>query len=176
MQSYYIEKITDFHEKNLHSNWARTQFDIQDDCIIAFSGAYKPLKHPSLPGSKKKVNPKIFDFMLQFFVKHKRLSFREAETRRRLLIEFMKTELGDTFFSLNGHILHHQNQLSISSIHSNLRASLFHIAFFIHPLPKDLHILSLDQLDIDPKAFALQVVKRYCEEIKLIYQLSLNQL
>lgn len=176
MKRYYIQEITDFHEKNLHSNWAKSQFNIKDDCIISFCGAYTPINLPTLPNSTKKAEPKLFEFMLHFFVKHKRLSFREAETRKRLLIEFMVSELGEPFFSLNSSVLCDQKQLSISSINSNLRASLFHIAFFIHPLDQNINLLSLEQIDVDPKEFAIQSMKRYCEDINMIQDLSLNQL
>ena len=65
--------------------------------------------------------------------------------------------------------------ISISKTVSNLRASLFHIGFFIQKTPDATHLLSLDDLKVEAKNFALQSMKRYCEDMHLIHELSLNQ-
>ena len=175
MKSFYIEQHTHFNEKDLNSNWSKKQFNISDDNIIAFSGSFSPIELPNMPQSTKKADPKLFDLMLHFVVKHKRISFREAETRRRLLIEFMKPLIHVHCFSMDGHLLCEDKQISISKTVSNLRASLFHIGFFIQKTPDATHLLSLDDLKVEAKNFALQSMKRYCEDMHLIHELSLNQ-
>lgn len=175
IKSYYIEQHTHLNEADINSNWSKKHFNISDDNIIAFLGSFSPIELPTLPQSTKKADPKLFDFMLHFIVKHKRISFREAETRRRLLIEFMKPLINPYCFTMDGHLLYKDKQINISKTVSNLRASLFHIGFFIQKTPNATHLVSLNDLKINIKDFALQSMKRYCEDMHLIHNLSLNQ-
>ena len=162
LKNYYLDYPINYDASQLKSGWAKRNFQIENDSMLAFLGSYKPKKNEQLPANTHK---NLTQTMLQIVVEHRRIGDREMLLRRHIFMEIICKTIENNSYTKDGNVFLNQKQVTISQVASNLRASMFHLAFFLRNDLEDPSLLALDQLDFDPKSFAIKIMQSYCRSI-----------
>lgn len=167
IKNYFIDYPTEYDLSYLKSGWAKKNFNIEADSILAFLGPLKGNAKSSIPATQLAYFSEA-EKVLHLVTEHRRLSKREMILRRHIFLEIISKSIGNESSIVDNNIVVFNQQLSISHLASNLRASMFHIAILISNDDNCSDFLSLSQLDLNPKHFAIAVMQKYCTAINTL--------
>ena len=171
MKTLYIDDEIKYIGSQLAPHWIYKNFKIQGDAIVAFCGECE-VKLTEMVDIEDVINdePIYSKYMLSFISEQFNVNLVEGVLRQRLLISIIKEMLekhgfvvqrsGDDIF-VNG------KKLSVSIATKSLTSVLIHTGVNIlsegAPIPVSGLVSDLGIKNI--KEFALEVMKRYSEEI-----------
>ena len=178
MKTLFIENEVKYIGSQLAPHWIYKNYKIQGDAIVAFCGECD-VKLTEMVDIEDVINnePIYSKYMLSFITEQFNVELIEGVFRQRLLISCIKEELedlghqikrcGDDLF-VNG------KKLSVSIATKSLTSVLIHTGVNILSEGAPIPVSGLESdLNIkDIKRFALNVMKRYSEEIDDIIMAS----
>lgn len=165
IKNYYIAADFDYDIALLKSGWAKKNFQIENDSLVSFQGIYK--HSPKIKPLDHQDSQPFFNSqkLLNFVIEHRRIHLREMLLRRHIFFEIICKTLGNDSKIIDNTIMLNKHRLSTTHIASNLRASMCHIGFLLRNDQENPQLLALDQLDINPKNFAITVMQKYCKSM-----------
>jgi hypothetical protein len=182
VQAKFIDKKIEYDGTQLTSHWALKNFDLQGDSIVAFIGPCNVQREKLVDIVDKKRNQPIFsEEMLHFIAEFFDLDLEKAILRQRILISVIKESLDasrrpstahlilarkgdDIFASADGET----RKLSVSIATLSPVSTLIHVGLNIKGEKIPVPAISLQELKIDPRNLANQVLQSYTEEIESV--------
>ncbi|MBE7711788.1 MAG: DUF366 family protein [Cyanobacteria bacterium SIG31] len=171
MKTYFIEKEIKYIGSQLAPHWIYKNFNIQGDSIVAFVGECE-VKLTEMVDIEDVINdePIYSKSMLSFISEQFNVNLIEGVFRQRLLICIIKEllEKRGVFVVRNGDdLMINGRKLSVSIATKSSTSILIHTGLNIDSEGAPVKAAGLEsELGIqDVKSFALEVMKRYSEEI-----------
>lgn len=172
MKTFFIDNEIKYIGSQLAPHWIYKNFKIQGDAIVAFCGECE-VKLTEMVDIEDVINnePIYSKYMLSFITEQFNIELVEGVLRQRLLMTTIKEVLesrgfkvkrdGDDLF-VNG------KKLSVSIATKSLTSVLIHTGINIlsEGAPIEVSGLESDLGIQDIKEFALEVMKRYSEELE----------
>ena len=172
MKTKFIEEEIKYIGSQLAPHWIYKNFKIQGDAIVAFIGECE-VKLTEMVDIEDVINnePIYSKYMLSFISEQFGIGLTEGVLRQRLLITIIKELLEEKgiFVVRNGDDLMIDNKkLSVSIATKSITSVLIHTGLNIISEGAPVAASGLtSELGIeDIKVFALQVMKRYSEELE----------
>ena len=173
MNTFFIETETKYHGSELSPHWIYKNFKLKGDSTVAFVGECE-VKLDEMVDLEDVINnePIYSDVMLSFIEENFHSTLQEAIFRQRLLAGIVRdmikerfpevqiTRDGDDVY-LNG------KKLTVSIATKSPTSTLIHFGINVLPThaPVDAAGLKSDLKIDDIKGFALELMKRYSEEL-----------
>ena len=171
MKTYFIDNEIKYIGSQLVSHWIYKNFKIQGDAIVAFIGECE-VKLTEMVDIEDVINnePIYSKSMLSFISEQFNINLVEGVLRQRLLISIIKELLEErgVFVIRKGDDLMIENRkLSVSIATKSTTSILIHTGLNIisSGAPVEASGLTSELGITDIKAFALEVMKRYSEEL-----------
>ena len=177
MKTSFIEKEIKYIGSQLAPHWIYKNFKIQGDAIVAFIGECE-VKLTEMVDIEDVINnePIYSKLMLNFISEQFGIGLTEGVLRQRLLITIIKEELEKIFQEQNKKIYIKRNgddliidgkKLSVSIATKSITSVLIHTGLNILSEGAPVSASGLEsELGItDIKGFALEIMRRYAEEI-----------
>ena len=174
MNTFFIKKETKYHGYELSPHWIYKNFHLKGDTIVAFIGECE-VKIDEMVDIEDVINnePIFSGKMLSFIEENFHSTLLEAVFRQRLLAGIVKDMIlerfpysdvrrdGDDVY-LNG------KKLTVSIATKSITSTLIHFGINVNPMnaPVDAAGLLTDLKIEDIKGFALELMKRYNEELQ----------
>ncbi len=171
MKTLYIEENIKYIGSQLAPHWIYKNYKIQSDAIVAFCGECD-VKLTEMVDIEDVINnePIYSKYMLSFITEQFNINLVEGVLRQRLLITCIKEALEDRGFNVKrkgDDLFINNRKLSVSIATKSLTSVLIHTGVNIlsEGAPIEVSALESDLNIKDIKNFALEVMKRYSEEI-----------
>ena len=178
MKTLFIDDEIKYTGSQLCPHWIYKNFKIQGDAVVAFCGECE-VKLSEMVDIEDVINdePIYSKSMLSFITEQFHVELVEGVLRQRLLISIIKETLENRGFEVrrNGDDLFINNKkLSVSIVTKSLTSVLIHTGLNIisNGAPVQASGLESDLGIKDVKEFALEVMKKYSEELEDIRQAS----
>lgn len=178
MKTLFIDDEIKYTGSQLCPHWIYKNFKIQGDAVVAFCGECE-VKLSEMVDIEDVINdePIYSKSMLSFITEQFHVELVEGVLRQRLLIFIIKETLENRGFEVrrNGDDLFINNKkLSVSIATKSLTSVLIHTGLNIisNGAPVQASGLESDLGIKDVKEFALEVMKKYSEELEDIRQAS----
>lgn len=178
MITKYINEKIKYIGTQLSPHWIYKNFKIQGDAITAFCGECE-VKLPEMVDLEDVLNnePIYSKNMLSFITEQFNVSLIEGIFRQRLLVCIIKEELenrGVFVLRKGDDLMINDKKLSVSIASKSLTSVLIHTGLNIDSegAPVKAAGLSSDLGIYDIKNFALEIMKKYSEEINDIISAS----
>lgn len=178
MKTLFIDDEIKYTGSQLCPHWIYKNFKIQGDAVVAFCGECE-VKLSEMVDIEDVINdePIYSKSMLSFITEQFHVELVEGVLRQRLLISIIKETLENRGFEVrrNGDDLFINNKkLSVSIATKSLTSVLIHTGLNIisNGAPVQASGLESDLGIKDVKEFALEVMKKYSEELEDIRQAS----
>jgi len=172
MKIKFIDKDIKYIGSQLSPHWIYKNFNIQGDSIVAFQGECE-VKLTEMVDIEDVINnePIYSKYMLSFISEQFGISLVEGVLRQRLLITIIKEILEEKgiFVVRNGDDLMINGQkLSVSIATKSINSILIHTGLNILSENAPVNACGLEsELGItDTKAFAVEVMERYADELE----------
>ncbi len=172
MKTKFIEEEIKYIGSQLAPHWIYKNFKIQGDAIVAFRGECK-VDLPEMVDIEDVINnePIYSKYMLSFITEQFGIELTEGVLRQRLLICIIKELLEEkgVFVVRNGDdLMIDGKKLSVSIATKSITSILIHTGLNILSENAPVNASGLaSELGInDTKEFALEVMKRYSEELE----------
>lgn len=182
MQVRFVDRRIEYDGTQLTSHWALKNFDLQGDSMVAFIGPCNVKKENLVDiVDKKRSQPIYSQEMLHFIAEFFDLDLEKAILRQRVLISVIKEILdadirpdtadlvlirkGDDIFAAVGE---ERRKLSVSIATLSPVSTLIHVGLNIKGEKIPVPAISLQELKIDPRNLANQVLQSYTEEIESV--------
>ena len=172
MKTFFIDKEIKYIGSQLCPHWIYKNFKIQGDAIVAFQGECE-VKLTEMVDIEDVINdePIYSKFMLSFISEQFGVNLVEGVLRQRLLITIIKELLEEkgVFVLRNGDdLMIDGRKLSVSIATKSITSVLIHTGLNIISEGAPVKASGLkSELGIeDIKGFALEVMRRYSEEIE----------
>lgn len=174
MRALWIDKIITYDGKQLCSHWIHSQSGETQDAIASFIGpADVPISNMVDLEDVKNNAPIFSKSMLHFIVEHFDGDLFLAIARQRLLVattfEYLTglkvldvLRCGDDIFIKN-------KKLSVSIATASPVSTLIHFALNISSEGTPVPTVGLDDIKINPKHLAEEIMRRYCSEIESMH-------
>lgn len=175
LQTLFIDKPIDYLGNQLAPHWIYSNFNVLGDAIVGFIGAANVTVERMV--DLVDVQDKAFIYsplMLHFIVEHFDTNLTMAILKQRILIVCIKDELEqlEIIPSRRGDDLYiNQRKLSVSIATQSMVSTLIHVGLNIKTTGTPVPAIGLEELGVpDVKAFALNVMNRYKQELEKIYE------
>ncbi len=170
MKNKFTDKKTDYTGEQLRSHFIYENFDLQGDAIVSFTGGCTVEEHMVDLDDKKKKEFIFSEKMLHFLAEHFDTDLETMVLRKRLFISIMLEELnrlaGKTVFKRKDNGIYEKDKkLSVAVATVSPVSTLMHVGLNILSDNTPIKTSSLSEHKIDPKKFAIIVMKRYCSEM-----------
>ena len=172
MKTFFIDEEIKYIGSQLCPHWIYKNFKIQGDAIVAFLGECE-VKLTEMVDIEDVINdePIYSKYMLSFISEQFGVNLVEGVLRQRLLITIIKELLEErgVFVVRNGDdLMINERKLSVSIATKSVTSILIHTGLNIISDGAPVKASGLkSELGIeDIKVFALEVMKRYSEEIE----------
>ena len=172
MKTRYIDEEIKYIGSQLSPHWIYKNFNIQGDAIVAFTGECKVDLQEMVDIEDVINNEPIYSkLMLSFISEQFGISLSEGVFRQRLLMCIIKELLEEkgVFVVRNGDdLIINGNKLSVSIATKSITSVLIHTGLNIVSEGTPIKTTGLkSELGIDDiKSFAIEVMKRYSEELE----------
>ena len=171
MKTLFIDKEIKYIGSQLAPHWIYKNFNIQGDAIVAFVGECD-VKLSEMVDIEDVINnePIYSKCMLSFITEQFNIELVEGVFRQRLLINCIKETLEDRGFKIKrdgDDLFINEKKLSVSIATKSLTSVLIHTGVNIlsEGAPIEVSALESDLGIKDIKNFAIDVMKRYSDEI-----------
>ncbi|MBR1618827.1 DUF366 family protein [bacterium] len=171
MKTLFIDDEIKYIGSQLAPHWIYKKFKIQGDSIVAFCGECE-VKLSEMVDIEDVINnePIYSKCMLSFITEQFNIELEEGVLRQRLLITTIKEVLESRGFKVNrdgDDLFVNDKKLSVSIATKSLTSVLIHTGINILSEGAPIAVSGLESdLGIkDVKEFALEVMKRYSDEI-----------
>ncbi|MBR1425698.1 DUF366 family protein [bacterium] len=178
MKTLFIEDKVKYIGSQLVPHWIYKNYKIQGDAIVAFCGECD-VKLTEMVDIEDVINnePIYSKYMLSFITEQFNVELIEGVFRQRLLVSSIKETLEDRDFIVKRRgddLFVNNKKLSVSIATKSLTSVLIHTGLNIisEGAPIEVSGLESDLKIKDIKNFALEVMKRYSEEINDIVMAS----
>ena len=178
MKTLFIDEEVKYIGSQLAPHWIYKNYKIQGDAIVAFIGECE-VKLSEMVDIEDVINnePIYSKYMLSFITEQFNIELVEGVFRQRLLVSCIKESLEDRGFIVrrNGDDLFvNERKLSVSIATKSMTSVLIHTGVNIlsEGAPIPVSGLESDLGISDIKEFAMDVMKRYSEEIDDIIMAS----
>jgi hypothetical protein len=186
---YILDKLT-YTGKQLRSHFAYNNFDLLGASIIAFIGPAKVDEHlVDLEDKKAKAYIKSKE-MLHFIVEFFDCSLKETIARQRLLMVIIAEQINKLLLIDNFHVagifkftsitrqgddlFFSKKKLSVSIATKSPISTMIHTGLNISSKRTPVETIGLDDLKINAKKLAFEIMKAFCEEIEGINTASVK--
>ncbi len=176
MKSYFVDHPLQYTGSQLRPGWPSDAFGVDGDSIIGFVGPASIIE--STAGEEELVgdeNILISSSMLHLIIAHHEASARETMLLHRLFLSSLLEVLGTDFYRKSNHIYYQEQQLSICKIRVGHPSSAFHMGFYVKATEQLPGIIGLEDLNISPQFFALHVMNKYVQEIRMLFSTTRTQ-
>ena len=171
MKTKFIDEEIKYIGSQLAPHWIYKNFKIQGDAIVAFQGECE-VKLTEMVDIEDVINnePIYSKYMLSFITEQFGINLSEGVFRQRLLVTIIKELLEEKgiFVKRNGDdLIIDGKKLSVSIATKSVTSVLIHTGLNIlsEGAPVSASGLTSELGITDTKAFALEVMKRYTEEL-----------
>lgn len=171
MKTLFIDDEIKYIGSQLAPHWIYNNFKIQGDAIVAFCGECE-VKLTEMVDIEDVINnePIYSKYMLSFITEQFNIELVEGVLRQRLLITTIKEVLESKGFNVKrdgDDLFVNDKKLSVSIATKSLTSVLIHTGINILSQGAPIEVSGLESdLGIkDIKEFALEVMKRYSDEI-----------
>ena len=178
MKTLFIEDKVKYIGSQLVPHWIYKNYKIQGDAIVAFCGECD-VKLTEMVDIEDVINnePIYSKYMLSFITEQFNVELIEGVFRQRLLVSSIKETLEDRDFIVKRRgddLFVNNKKLSVSIATKSLTSVLIHTGLNIisEGAPIEVSGLESDLKIKDIKNFALEVMKRFSEEINDIVMAS----
>ncbi len=172
MKTLFIEDKIKYIGSQLAPHWIYKNFKIQGDAIVAFCGECD-VKLSEMVDIEDVINnePIYSKYMLSFITEQFNVELVEGVFRQRLLICVIKETLENLGFRISrdgDDLFVNGKKLSVSIATKSLTSVLIHtgLNILIEGAPIPVSALKSDLGIQDIKGFALEVMKKYSQEIE----------
>ncbi|MBP3847156.1 DUF366 family protein [bacterium] len=172
MKTLFIEDKIKYIGSQLAPHWIYKNFKIQGDAIVAFCGECD-VKLSEMVDIEDVINnePIYSKYMLSFITEQFNVELVEGVFRQRLLICIIKETLENLGFRISrdgDDLFVNGKKLSVSIATKSLTSVLIHtgLNILIEGAPIPVSALKSDLGIQDIKGFALEVMKKYSQEIE----------
>ncbi|MFH0887833.1 MAG: DUF366 family protein [Planctomycetota bacterium] len=182
MISAFIPKRIKYNGSQLSSLWAYKNFGILGDSIVSFIGPCNIHKNMIVDVEDIRAKHKICgSLMLHFIIEHFDNDLEKTILKQRLLAVIVKDvmtsaefgvrnaefkRIGDDLYDINSK--NGKAKLSISIATASPVSTMIHFAINISTKGTPVKTAGLNDYRIDPKQFALKVMRRYTEEMQTV--------
>ena len=178
MKNKFIDKKIDYTGQQLRSHYIFEAFGIEGDAIISFVGACDVEDHMVDLSDKVKKEFIKSDKMLHFLIEHFDNDLEKAILRKRLLVAVIMEEIRRNTIEIHRNTLSRKEngiysgkkKLSVAVATASPVSTLIHIGLNISSKNTPVETIGLEDLVIEPKKLALDVIELYCKEIGSIRQ------
>lgn len=169
MKTYFSEKKQDYDGSALSPLYAYLQHKIHGDSIVAFVGACDVSLDHMVDAEDFVVNAQIkSDHMLHFIVEIFGQNLMTAVSLQRLLVSIaqgilpknLRRDGDDLYLDSNQKSL----KLSVSIASVSAVSAMIHLGINIKNDGTPVPTCCLQDLNVDPKTFALELMKKFSEE------------
>lgn len=170
MKTKFISKKTDYDGSQLRSHFARDEFGVAGDCIVSFIGAAAVKEHMVDMEDKRNKEFIYSDSMLHFIIEHFDLDLEKAVLRKRLFLSVVMDEMNKRagkkklFRAANG-LYEDKKKLTVAVATTSPVSTLIHVGLNISEKGAPVKVVCLKDYRIEPKRFALDLMRRYHDEI-----------
>lgn len=172
MKFKFIDNDIKYIGSQLSPHWIYKHFNIMGDAIIAFQGECE-VKLSEMVDIEDVINnePIYSKYMLSFITEQFGIGLNEGVLRQRLLICIIKElleERGIFVIRKGDDLIIDGKKLSVSIATKSITSVLIHTGLNIlsEGAPVDASGLTSDLNIVDIKLFAIEVMKRYTEELE----------
>jgi len=173
MKTIYIPEIIKYDGHQLSPHWIYKNFSLLGDAVAAFCGEAEVGQETMVDLADLKNKDFIYSpLMLNFIIEHFDTDLEKAVYRQRIFMVAIKEELESRSITVrrSGDDLYiGEGKLSVSIATRSLVSTLMHVGVNIETQGTPVKTAGLKEIGIsDIKGFALQVMKRYVQEIEEI--------
>ena len=178
MKYKFIDKTTDYTGQQLRSHYIFEQFGLEGDSIVSFIGTCEVKEHMVDLSDKVKKEFIKSDKMLHFLIEHFDSDLEKAVLRKRLLvavilgqiINIVATPHATSLRRVDNGIYSGTKKLSVAVATASPVSTLIHIGLNISSKNTPVETIGLEDLGIEPKKLALDVIELYCKEMESVRQ------
>lgn len=174
MQTRWIEQKIIYNGTQLRSSWIKEKCGLGGDAIVAFcGGAEVPIEHMVDLEDVEANRPIYSEAMLHFIAECFDKDLERMVLRQRLLIAIVQEELKkfppcQKIIRRGNDLYDGEFKLSVSIATTSPVSCLIHAGINISSKNTPVLTRSLQDYDIEPKPFALNVMAHFAEELKSI--------
>ena len=168
MKFKFIDKTIDYTGQQLRSHYIFETFGLEGDAIISFTGACDVKEHMVDLCDKVKKEFIKSDKMLHFLIEHFDTDLEKAILRKRLLVSKIGERVNCA--RIDNGLYRGSKKLSVAVATASPVSTLIHIGLNISSKNTPVETIGLEDLGIDPKKLALDVIELYSKEIDSIRQ------
>ena len=174
MKTRFIPKRTDYDGSQLRSCFAMSELGISGDSIVSFVGAAAVKEHMVDMEDKKNKEFIYSDSMLHFIIEHFDRDLEKAVIRKRLFLSIIMDEINKRsgkrrklFRSSNG-LYEGKRKPTVAVATTSPVSTLIHVGLNITEEGAPVKVACLRDYRIEPKKFALDLMRRYHDEMKSV--------
>ncbi|MBR6163089.1 DUF366 family protein [bacterium] len=173
MNTFFIDQETKYHGYELSPHWIYRNFNLKGDSIVAFVGECE-VKLSEMVDIEDVINnePIYSDKMLSFVEENFHSTLQEAIFRQRLLAGLVRDMILECFPDVKvrrdgDDVYLNDKKLTVSIATKTITSTLIHFGINVTPTHAPVAAAGLkSDLNIDDiKGFALELMKRYTDEI-----------
>ncbi len=171
MKTLFLDKKIDYNGSQLRSSWIRKTSGIKNDAMVAFIGGCNVLPEFMVDLEDKAAGCEIFsEEMLHFIIEHAEIDLEKMILRQRLLasivIQAINKERPDISLIRSGNdIYDRDSKLNVSIATTSPVSGLIHFGINVSSENTPVKTKSLNDYQLNPKTFALNVMKEYKQEL-----------
>lgn len=170
MKIKFISKGLDYDGSQLRSHFATDEFGMSGDSVVSFIGAAAVKEHMVDIEDKTKGEFIYSDRMLHFIIEHFDTDLEKAILRKRLFLSLIMDEIKDRsgakkLFRKGNGLYDNRGKLTVAVATSSPVSTLVHVGLNITRDGTPIKVSCLKDYGIDPKKFAMAVMRRYHDEI-----------
>lgn len=171
MISSFISQRINYNGSQIESLWAYKKFGIKGDSIVAFIGGCNIPFAKMVDEEDKCLKSKIYSrLMLHFIIEHFETGLERAILKQRLLAAIVKDVLGKSIKRDGDDLYDGDAKLSISIATISPVSTKIHFGINIDSRGTPVKTKGLKDYRIEPKPFAVEVMRRYIAEMEGIKQ------
>lgn len=178
MNFEYIDRTIDYTGQQLRSHYIFETFGLEGDAIISFIGACDVEEHMVDLSDKVKKEFIKSDKMLHFLIEHFDTDLEKAVLRKRLFVSIILEEIRRNTIEIHRNTLRRKEngiysgkkKLSVAVATASPVSTLIHTGLNVSSKNTPVETIGLEDLGIEPKKLALDVIELYCKEISSIRQ------
>ncbi len=173
MRIKFASKNLDYDGSQLRSHFALDEFGMAGDCVVSFIGAAAVKEHMVDMEDKSKGEFIYSDRMLHFIIEHFDADLEKAILRKRLFLSLIMDEMrsgsgAKRLFRKDNGLYDGSGKLTVAVATSSPVSTLIHIGLNITREGAPVKVSCLKDYGIDPRKFAMTVMRRYHDEISSV--------
>ena len=178
MKYKFTDKIIDYTGQQLRSHYIFETFGLEGDAIVSFVGACAVEEHMVDLSDKVKKEFIKSEKMLHFLIEHFDSDLEKAILKKRLFVSMILEEIRKDTVEIHRNTLQRKEngiysgkkKLSVAVSTASPVSTLIHVGLNISSKNTPVETIGLEDLGIEPKKLALDVIELYCKEIRSVKQ------